>query len=248
MMAELTVVQTQEQPKLFTAYVLENAESAWVERGSVELNQRLIRAQEEERARLGRELHDDITQRLACLAIEIGRAERGLPLSELATTICEVREGLARLCDDVHALSYELHPSLLNDLGFADALRAECERFSRRESIPASVILCAIPHTLSSDVQLGLFRIAQEALRNIVRHARATAVEVTVTHGNRGLQLVVHDNGTGFEPALKRNRTSLGLASMRERMRLLGGGFEVDSAPGRGTNIKAWVPLEEELL
>src|SRR5690242_15237949 len=83
------------------------------EHASRELNQRLIRAQEEERARLARELHDDITQRLACLAIDVGRAERGLPLSELATTMREVREGLARLCDDVHALSYELHPSLL---------------------------------------------------------------------------------------------------------------------------------------
>jgi PAS domain S-box-containing protein len=217
------------------------------ERASHDLNQRLIRAQEEERARLARELHDDITQRLACFAIDIGRVERGLPLAELVTTVGAVREGIARLSDDVHALSYQLHPSLLSELGFADALRAECERFSKNESIPAAVNLSGVPTSLSRDAQLGLFRIAQESLRNIVRHARATTVEVTLTRKDGGVQLVINDNGVGFEP-LKRNGMSLGLASMRERMRLLGGALDVVSAPGRGTHVRAWAPLEQQTL
>jgi signal transduction histidine kinase len=218
------------------------------EEAARDLSGRLINAQEEERARLARELHDDITQRLARLAIDVGRCELGTSEVSLAETTREVREGLAQLSEDVHALSYRLHPSILEDLGLAAALRAEGERFTRRESLPVEVKLHEIQEPMPRDTALCLFRVAQEALRNVARHAHARRVEVSLRGLEGGLQLAVRDDGCGFDPALQRDRPSLGLASMRERVHLLGGELDIDSAPGHGTTIVAWVPLKERPL
>lgn len=207
-----------------------------------ELSQRLIRAHEAERARLGRELHDDVTQRLARLAIDIGRAEHGGYEVSLAATLRSVRESLVQLSEDLHALSYRLHPAVLEDLGLAEALKAECERFSRLESVPASVKLQELPADLPPETALCLFRVAQEALRNVARHARAGQVEISVRAINGAAQLAVLDDGIGFDPALQREHPSLGLESMRERVLLLGGELEVESAPGQGTTILVTVP------
>ena len=215
-----------------------------------DLSRRLIRAHEAERARLGRELHDDVTQRLAILAIEAGRIERGADKDLLAKTLREIREGLVRLSEDIHALSYRLHPALLEDLGLAEALKAECERFSRQESVPAEVVLADLPDDLSADVALCLFRVTQEALRNAARHAKASRVEVSLRVFslralNDNLQLVVHDDGIGFDPTLQRTRPSLGLASMRERVFLVDGQLHIESTPGQGTTILVTVPLKK---
>jgi signal transduction histidine kinase len=207
-----------------------------------DFTRQLISAQEAERARLARELHDDITQRLACLAIDAGRVEQGAGGSAAGETMRSVRESLVRISKDVHSLSYQLHPSLLEDLGLAQALRAECERFSRQEGIPCKVSLCELPDALPHSAALGLFRVAQEALRNIARHARAGAVGVTLRHLDGGLQLAIQDDGIGFDSPLKRKRTSLGLASMRERMHLLNGELDIESAPSHGTTVLAWAP------
>lgn len=208
-----------------------------------DLSRRLISAQEVERARLARELHDDITQRLARLAIDIASCEHGTSGVGPAETARMVREGLVRLSDDVHALSYRLHPSVLEDLGLAAALKAETERFTRQEGLPVGLRLREVPDDIPHDVALCLFRVAQEALRNAARHARAGRVEVEVRPLDGGLQLAVFDDGCGFHPSLERDRPSLGLASMRERVGLLGGEVEIDSAPGSGTTVLAWVPL-----
>jgi signal transduction histidine kinase len=210
-----------------------------------ELSGRLINAQEEERARLARELHDDVTQRLASLAIDAGREERTLSGSAGGTTIRTMREGLIRLSEDVHALSYRLHPSILEDLGLIEALKAECERFSRTCSIRLDADPGNIPERLPNEVALCLFRIAQEGLRNIVRHARASRAQVRLGRIDGGLQLVVRDDGAGFDGAQDRGRASLGHASMRQRVLLVGGRIEIDSSPGQGTTIRAWVPLKE---
>jgi PAS domain S-box-containing protein len=210
-----------------------------------DLSGRLISAQEEERARLARELHDDITQRLARLAIDVGRCELGTAGIPPAETAREVREGLVRLSEDVHALAYRLHPAVLEDLGLAEALKAEGERFAGRQSIPVHVKLQRIPEPVPREAALCVFRIAQEALRNAARHAQARAVELSLREVDGGLQLAVQDDGCGFDPALERDRPSLGLASMRERVHLLGGELDIDSAPRRGTTIVAWVPLKK---
>lgn len=211
-----------------------------------DLGRRLIAAQEEERARLARELHDDLTQRLAHLAIDAGHAERVEPGSPREDTLRRLREGLVRLSEDAHALSYRLHPSLLEDLGLAAALQAECERFSRQSGLAVDLALREVPEQVPRDAALCLFRVAQEALRNVDRHARAHGVEVRLRGLEGGLQLAVRDDGVGFEPAAAGARRSLGHASMEERVRLAGGELDIESAPGQGTTIVAWVPLGRE--
>jgi signal transduction histidine kinase len=205
----------------------------------------LIRAHEEERARLARELHDDVTQRLARFAIDAGRLQGGADGAVVAETMCSIRDGLVRLSEDIHALSYRLHPSLLEDLGLTEALKAECERFSRQESVAIDLNLRDLPSAIPPDTALCLFRVAQEALRNVARHARARGIEVSIRNVDGGLQLAVLDNGIGFEPAASQKRHSLGLASMRERLLLIGGELEIESTPGKGTTILAWAPLQK---
>lgn len=216
------------------------------ERSAREFGGRLLEAQERERARLARELHDDITQRLARLAIDTGRLAQGSPGDARDESLRSVRDGLVRLSGDVHAMSYRLHPSLLEDLGLVEALRVECERFTQHHGVPCAVQLPSPPPATSRETALGLYRVTQEALRNVARHAGATAAEVTLRPLDEGLQLAVQDNGRGFDRASEQTRTSLGLTSMRERIHLLGGDLDIESAPGHGTTIVAWVPLNRD--
>jgi PAS domain S-box-containing protein len=208
------------------------------------LSRQLIRAHEEERALLARELHDDLTQRLAVLAIDVGRAEVGQPDGPQAETMRAVREGLVRLSEDVHSLAYQLHPSVLDELGLAEALRTEGERLGRQNGVSLSLELDPLPDAIGRDAALCLFRVAQEALNNVVRHAHARAATVTLRQADGGLLLCVRDDGVGFDPASHGTGRSLGLASMRERVHLVDGTLDIESAPGQGTAIVVWVPVE----
>ncbi len=199
----------------------------------------LLTAHEDERRHLARELHDDLTQRLARLAIDAGRMESANDAPEGVRTL---REDLVRLSEDVHALSYRLHPSVLDDLGLVEALRAECDRVARRGELRVEVNASAMPTALPAEASLCLFRVAQEALSNVARHSQASEVSVLLSSHNSGLRLAVNDNGNGFNPGDPRDHASLGLASMRERVRLLHGELDIKSAPGRGTTVVAWVP------
>jgi signal transduction histidine kinase len=230
------------QTALITWLLYEHRRRRRSEAASHELSGRLIHAQEEERSRLARELHDDVTQRLASLAIDAGREERNPSNRGMSSTMRTMREGLVRLSEDVHALSYRLHPSILEDLGLAEALRSECERFSRICPVQLDMNVQDIPEKLPHEVALCLFRIAQEALRNTARHADATRADVSLRRLDGGLQLVVSDDGVGFDAA--RSNGSLGHASMRQRVFFLGGSLDIDSRPGRGTMILAWVPFK----
>ena len=208
------------------------------------LSWRLIRAQEEERALLARELHDDVTQRLAVLAIDAGRAELAAPDASQAAAMGALREGLVRLSEDIHALAYQLHPSVLEELGLVEALRAECERRGRQNPIAISLNLDPSPPVVGRDAALCLYRVTQEALNNVIRHAHARAVDVVLRGMDGGLLISVRDEGVGFDPESPREGRSLGLASMRERLRLVNGTLDIESTPGRGTAIVAWVPAE----
>jgi PAS domain S-box-containing protein len=208
------------------------------------LSRRLIGAHEEERALLARELHDDVSQRLAVLAIDVGRAELDAADGTQAETMQTVREGLVRLSEDIHSLAYQLHPSILEELGLAEALRTECERRGRRGHLDLSVDVGPLPEVVSKDTALCLFRVAQEALNNATRHADATAATVRLREMDDGLLLAVADDGVGFDPDAPGRAGSLGLASMRERVRLVDGTFDIESAPGRGTTVVAWAPAE----
>ena len=209
------------------------------------LGGRLITAHEDERRRLARELHDDVTQRLAALAIQAAKLEGRTASVEDKATAQTMHNGLAELSEDVHALSYRLHPTVIEDLGLVEALRAECDRVARQEALRVELDTDAVPAKLPSGAAVGLFRIAQEALRNVVRHAKANAVKVALHGGNGRLVLNVRDDGAGFETSRSGNAVSLGIAGMRERMRLLDGMLDVESAPGRGTTITAWIPLPD---
>jgi len=209
-----------------------------------DLSRRLIGAHEEERALLARELHDDLTQRVAVLAIEAGRAELADSDGPQATAMRSVREGLVRLSEDIHTLAYQLHPSVLDELGLAEALRAECERQGRRSRLELSLKLDPLPTEVGREAALCLFRVAQEALNNVARHAGASAAGVTLRRMDDGLLLAVRDDGVGFDTASPGRGRSLGLSSMRERVRLVNGTLDIESAPGRGTAIVAWVPRE----
>ena len=211
-----------------------------------DLSRRLIRAQEDERALLSRELHDDVTQRLAVLAIELGRAELAVPEGIQAEAMRSVRAGLTRLSEDVHALAYQLYPAILRELGLAEALRAECERRIRQCRINLTADLDTLPVIVSKDASICLFRVAQEALNNVVRHSNARTASVTLRNMDGGLLLAIHDDGDGFDPALAGERVHLGLASMRERVSLANGTLDVESSPGEGTTVVAWVPVAGE--
>jgi signal transduction histidine kinase len=216
------------------------------EQASRDLSQRLILAHEDERALIARELHDEVTQRLAVLAIDVGQAELAAPQGPQADVMRSIRTELVRLSEDVHALAYQLHPSVLEELGLVEALRAECERRCRQGRISVSTDLAGTPVAMGKDAQLCLFRVAQEALNNVVRHAGTDAASITLRPSDGGMLLAVRDDGVGFDPENPRAGRSLGLASMRERMRLVNGTLDLESAPGRGTTIVAWAPASND--
>jgi PAS domain S-box-containing protein len=208
------------------------------------LSRRLIRAHEEERALLARELHDDVTQRLAVMAIDVGRAEIAAAGGTQAETMKAVRESLVRLSEDIHSLAYQLHPSVLEELGLAEALRTECERRGRQSGIDIFPDFDSALSEVGPDAALCLYRVAQESLSNVIRHAQARSASVVLRRVDDGLLLAVRDDGIGFDPALRRQERSLGLASMRERLQLVNGTLDIESVPGQGTAIVAWVPAE----
>lgn len=200
---------------------------------------RLISAQEDERRRVARELHDDLVQRIAAAAIEVGRLER---LSEPRDGLENLKRTLARLSEDVHRLSRRIHPAMLDELGLAAALEAECRAFMERGGPPVDLQVPPLD-ALPSDVSLAIYRIVQEALRNAWQHAGATDVGVTLERSEDDIRLNVRDNGAGFERRAPGWVAGLGLASMEERARLLGGEMRIDSTPGGGTRIDVRLPL-----
>lgn len=222
------------------AEVAQQNEAEWA---AQELCGRLIKSQDEHRARLARELHDDVTQRLAQIALDIARFTHQASLSEAEEKLMRgAGDALVRLSRDVHALSYNLHPSLLIEMGLEEALNAECEKFSQKKSIAVEVRLRELPGTIVRDKAVAIFRIVQEALNNSARHGRASSIEVVLRGFSGGLELTIRDNGVGFDPSRRRSTPSLGLASMRERARMQNGTFAVESEAGRGTLITAWMP------
>jgi signal transduction histidine kinase len=172
----------------------------------------------------------------------VGRAELAAPEGAHADVMRSVRAELVRLSEDIHSLAYQLHPSVLEELGLVEALRAECERRGRQGRLAVSMDLESISSMAGKEAELCLFRVAQEALNNVARHAGTDAASVTLRQADGGLLLAVRDDGVGFDPANPSLGRSLGLASMRERVRLVNGTLDIETAPGQGTTLVAWVP------
>jgi signal transduction histidine kinase len=206
---------------------------------------KLLHAQEEERRRIAREMHDDWTQRLALLGIDVANLEKHLATPATALSLLRAMQTrLIGLSEDVHALSRQLHPSIMDDLGLVEALRSECASFSRREKVFVHYRPERVPANLSKDVALCLYRVAQEALRNLAKHADVTEAWLSLDATETELLLNVRDEGLGFDAGARHTQPGLGLSGMEERVRLIQGTLSVTSAPGRGTTVEVRAPLQ----
>jgi PAS domain S-box-containing protein len=211
-----------------------------------ELSGRLITAQEEERTRIARELHDDFTQRLALLGIGLTQVWKKMAESEtegrakVQDLIKENREILS----DMHVLSHQLHSSRLEHVGLVPALMGLCEEISSKYRIPVDFVERGDSSDLPKNVSLCLFRVAQEALGNVVKHSHANRADVEIIGTTNEIRLQIADAGLGFDPTLRSVHGGIGLIGMRERLRLVGGTLSIRSAPAQGTEILAQVPLK----
>jgi PAS domain S-box-containing protein len=208
------------------------------------LGGKLIEAQEKERSRIARELHDDICQRLAILSLEIEHSLRNLDVTPTqAERIQEVWEHCSEIAGDVQALSHELHSSILDHLGMIAAVKNFCSEFSRQQGVVVEFTHEDVPSPLPQDVSLCLFRVVQEALHNAVKHSGVSFFQVRLQGAPDGIDLEVRDAGGGFDVKKIEENGGLGLISMQERIHLVKGTFAIDSQTNWGTTIRARVPL-----
>ena len=210
-----------------------------------QLASKLIHSQEEERARIAREMHDDWTQRLALLGIDAAILLSQLESNDNALPlVVAMQDKVKVLAEDVHALSRQLHPSIINDLGLTEALRSECASFADREGIAIVYSPANVPIKLPMDVALCIYRVAQESLRNVAKHSAVNSASVMLVADEKELRLQIVDRGIGFDPKDIRSQPGLGLSSMKERISLIQGILTIDSARGKGTTVEVRVPLE----
>ena len=212
------------------------------------LTGRLIRDQEEERRRVARELHDDLCQRLAALAIAAGRAEAAVPggSDSVRNSLADIRDRTIQMAADAQNISRRLHPSILDDLGLTKAIEAECQQVAEREGIEMRSSVEILPKDLPNEIALSIYRIVQESLNNVAKHACARRVTVSLSRSEIGLHLTIEDDGIGFDVAEVRDKAGLGLQSIRERARLVHGTCHIRSEPEKGTTIEVTVPLKPE--
>jgi signal transduction histidine kinase len=206
---------------------------------------KLLTAQESERRHLARELHDDLNQSLALLSVELEMLGRKAPAShvELANRVNHLSARVKQLSSSVHDLSHQLHPSKLEQLGLPAAVRSLCKELTQTYGVQIEFTHKALPKSAPDGVALCLYRIAQEALGNVVKHSRAQRADVELNGSSRSIGLRVLDDGVGFDPKGIEGNGGLGLVSMRERLRLLGGKIIIAAQPSRGTRIDVEIPV-----
>jgi PAS domain S-box-containing protein len=211
------------------------------------VTQRLIEAQEDERARLARELHDDVTQQLALLNMRLDGLARAVPASvtDGRQRIEEAREDVLKLVKDIHALSHRLHPPRLEHLGIATAAAALCREISSQQSVEVSFAADSVPESVSKRIALSLYRVLQEALQNAIKHSGTRKVAVSLRGGADHIELTVDDFGVGFDLETNQRR-GLGLTNMNERLKAVDGHLAIRSQRQRGTSIRARVPVRQE--
>jgi PAS domain S-box-containing protein len=209
------------------------------------LTGRLLQAQETERRRIARELHDDLSQSLAILAVELGMLAHNPPepAAELAGHFEKLCADVKQLSSTVHNLSHELHPAKLEQLGLVAAVRGLCRDLTQSHGLPIEFAQEDVPATLPRDTALCLYRIAQESLQNVIKHSAAQHAAVKLSGNGDSIRLRVVDDGCGFDAASRDGKEGLGLVGMRERLRLVRGVLTIDSRPAAGTRIEVRVPL-----
>jgi signal transduction histidine kinase len=212
------------------------------------LTRQLISAQEEERREISRELHDGVVQRLIGINIELSalgaQAGRGAPTPK--ARIARIRRLVANTVKAVHQFARELRPAVLDDLGLIPALHSYSKSLAARKKIRIQMTAFGGVEALGSDKRTALFRVAQEALTNVARHAHATRVGLSIIKIPGAIRMEISDNGRSFHignALTARNPKRLGLIGMKERVEMVGGRMAIESAPGKGTTVRAEIPL-----
>ncbi len=207
---------------------------------------KLLEAQEQERSRIGRELHDDINQRLALLSVEIQRMKEVSPITygELRSRMDELGKRTSEISAVVQSLSHELHSSRLEYLGLISAMKSFCKEFGEKHKVEVAFASKGMPPSVPPDISLCLFRVMQEGLNNALKHSGVKLFEVKMRGSPTEIHLTVRDLGKGFDPELAKGTKGLGLISMQERVRLVKGAISITSKPGSGTEINVRLPLQ----
>jgi PAS domain S-box-containing protein len=230
---------------LVFAFVEEITERKLAEGALASVKGRLIEAQEQERTRIGRELHDDIGQRIALLAVELQQlTEESLIPPLVRGRIAELQNRTTEVADDIQSLSHELHSSKLQYLGIAAAMRGFCQEFGKQKKVEIDFRTDDLPSVLPPDISLCFFRVLQEAIHNSTKHSGVRHFEARLWATSNEIHLTISDSGAGFDNAAAKAGPGLGLISMEERLKLLNGTFSIESQPLRGTTIHARVPFD----
>jgi PAS domain S-box-containing protein len=236
---------------IFAGYIgscLDIADRKLAEDALASVGRRLMEAQEEERTWIARELHDDIVQRVALVAVELERCDQHAPdaTTGVPDYIGQACQSLSELGKDIQALSHRLHSSKLEYLGLVSAAKSFCQELSEQRNVRIEFKHSDIPAAIPREISLCLFRVLQEALQNAAKHSGAQDFAVEVNGTQDGIRLSVTDSGIGFDWQDAINRRGIGLISMRERLHLVNGELSIQSDPGRGTTVRAQVRLGPE--
>lgn len=212
------------------------------------LSGKLISAQEDERRRIATELHDDFSQRLAMLSLGLETVTEQVPetAGQVKQQLNELLNSASELGADLHTLSHQLHSSTLERLGLVPGVRAYCKEFSTQHAFPVAFSHSCLPRTIPDEAAFCLFRIVQEALRNVVKHSQASRAQVSLNYAEGRLHLCISDDGEGFDPKDITNRNGLGLFSMQERAHLIGARLQIQSALQQGTRIDVWTAVAND--
>lgn len=245
-----TVIREDGEPKTILGCSIDVTEGKEFEAVLKDLSSRLINAQEEERRRVARELHDDLNQRMAILSIELEQLAKTKRPELLNRRLQSVQAKAQEISADIHQLSYKLHPSKLDHLGLAAAVKGLCQELSSRGGLQVEFEQKGFPANLPEEVTLCVYRIAQEALRNCVKHSGAQTAVVRLQNTGEEIHLTVADTGRGFDVDSHAMKKGLGFTSMHDRLRIVGGKMRIRANPRFGTHIEVSVPvvLEAEPL
>ena len=234
------------QSAIIVSLLLNRSKRIAAEKEAQSLAGRILSAGEEERRYLARELHDDVSQRLAAVSIETGTLENKMSeFSEIKEPLGKLKKNLIGICDDLHRMSRHMHPSVLDDFGLSEALRSECGELSQRWGIPIELHCSKRFPEIPKSVALCLYRVAQESLWNAIRHSGGSKITIELKSDAEFVYMDISDDGKGFEPSTVQKTRRLGLASMSERIRLISGTIRTLSAPGQGVTISVVAPIPE---
>src|SRR5688572_19407683 len=242
----ISVVRVDGEPRTLLGFAIDVTESKEFEAVLKDLSSRLINAQEEERRRVARELHDDLNQRMAILSIELEQLGKTNRVAKLNTRLQSIQTKAQQISADIHQLSYKLHPSKLDHLGLAAAIKGLCQELSSAGKLDVEFAQSGFPANLPEDVTLCVYRIAQEALRNCVKHSHALEARVSLENTGKEILLTVADAGRGFDPDSDAMTKGLGFTSMQDRLRIVSGKLQVHTKPNVGTRIEVAVPIALE--